>query len=106
MIISGGVNIYPAEVEDVLHRHPAVLDVAVFGVPDEEWGERVHAAVERRPGTTPSAEDLLAFARARLAGFKVPRTLSFHEDFPRDAAGKVLKRVLREAHWADRPTRV
>ncbi|MBI2217033.1 MAG: AMP-binding protein [Candidatus Rokubacteria bacterium] len=106
MIISGGVNIYPAEVEDVLHRHPAVADVAVFGVPDDEWGERVHAAVQRRPGATAEAEELCAFARAQLAGFKVPRSVSFHDDFPRDAAGKLLKRVLREPYWAGRATRV
>jgi acyl-CoA synthetase (AMP-forming)/AMP-acid ligase II len=106
MIISGGVNIYPAEIEDALHRHPAVLDVAVFGVPDEEWGERVHAAVQLRPGARATAEDLTAFCRQHLAGYKVPRDVSFHADFPRDAAGKLLKRVLREPHWARRATRV
>jgi acyl-CoA synthetase (AMP-forming)/AMP-acid ligase II len=106
LIISGGVNIYPAEIEDVLHRHPAVADVAVFGVPDEEWGERVHAAVQRRCGTTVEGEELRAFARLHLAGFKVPRSVSFHDDFPRDTAGKLLKRVLREPYWAGRATRV
>jgi fatty-acyl-CoA synthase/long-chain acyl-CoA synthetase len=106
MIISGGVNIYPAEIEDALHRHPAVLDVAVFGVPDEEWGERVHAAVQLRPAARASAEELTAFCRQRLAGYKVPREVTFHPEFPRDAAGKLLKRVLREPHWARRATRV
>ncbi|HXH84156.1 MAG TPA: AMP-binding protein [Candidatus Tectomicrobia bacterium] len=106
MIISGGVNIYPAEIEDVLHRHPAVDDAAVFGVPDDEWGERVHAAVRVRPGAPVTAADLIAFARQHLAGYKVPRDVSFHEDFPRDGAGKLVKRLLREPYWAGRATRV
>jgi acyl-CoA synthetase (AMP-forming)/AMP-acid ligase II len=106
MVISGGVNIYPAEIEDVLHRHPAVQDVAVFGVPDDTWGERLHAAVQRRAGRAVTAGELIDFARQSLAGFKVPREISFHETFPRDAAGKLLKRVLREPFWAGRSARV
>jgi acyl-CoA synthetase (AMP-forming)/AMP-acid ligase II len=106
MIISGGVNIYPAEIEDVLHRHPAVADVAVFGVPDDDWGERVHAAVQPRPGATASADEIIAFARQHLAGYKAPREVSFHTTFPRDSAGKLVKRVLREPHWAGRGSRV
>jgi long-chain acyl-CoA synthetase len=106
MVISGGVNVYPAEIEDVLHRHPGILDVAVFGVPDEEWGERVHAAVQLRPGATLTAPEIIAFARERLAGYKVPREVSFHRDFPRDAAGKLVKRVLRDPYWAGRASRV
>ncbi|HYE93340.1 MAG TPA: AMP-binding protein [Terriglobales bacterium] len=106
MIISGGVNIYPAEIEDVLHRHPAVQDVAVFGVPDDTWGERVHAAVQPRPDSRVTAEELIRFARERLGDYKIPREVSFHETFPRDAAGKLLKRVLREPYWAGRASRV
>jgi acyl-CoA synthetase (AMP-forming)/AMP-acid ligase II len=106
MVISGGVNIYPAEIEDVLHRHPAVQDVAVFGVPDEQWGERLHAAIEPRPGTTITAGALLAFARAHLADYKVPREISFHAALPRDTAGKLVKRVLRDPFWAGRSSRV
>ncbi|HET7341982.1 MAG TPA: AMP-binding protein [Methylomirabilota bacterium] len=106
MIISGGVNIYPAEIEDVLHRHPDVEDVAVFGVPDAEWGERVHAAVQPRAGRAPAAADLIAFCRTHLADYKAPREVSFHADFPRDSAGKLVKRVLREPHWAGRTSRV
>jgi acyl-CoA synthetase (AMP-forming)/AMP-acid ligase II len=106
MIISGGVNIYPAEIEDVLHRHPAVLDAAVFGVPDDEWGERVHAAVQPRAGMTVTADDVKTFARAHLAGYKVPRDVTFHADFPRDSAGKLVKRLLREPYWAGRASRV
>lgn len=106
MIISAGVNIYPAEIEDVLHRHPKVLDAAVFGVPDDEWGERVHAAVHVRPGETLTAEAITAFCREHMAGYKVPREVSFHDVFPRDAAGKLLKRQLREPYWAGRASRV
>jgi acyl-CoA synthetase (AMP-forming)/AMP-acid ligase II len=106
MIISGGVNIYPAEIEDVLHRHPAVEDVAVFGVPDGEWGERVHAAVQLRPGAAATPADLIAFCRRHLADYKAPREVSFHVEFPRDTAGKLVKRLLREPHWAGQATRV
>jgi fatty-acyl-CoA synthase/long-chain acyl-CoA synthetase len=106
MIISAGVNIYPAEIEDVLHRHPKVLDAAVFGVPDDEWGERVHAALHVRAGETLTAAEVTAFCRRHMADYKVPREVSFHEVFPRDAAGKLLKRQLREPYWAGRASRV
>jgi len=106
MIISAGVNIYPAEIEDALHRHPAVEDVAVFGVPDDDWGERVHAAVQLRPGHALTADELRAFARQHVADYKTPREVSFHADFPRDSAGKLLKRVLRDPHWAGRGARI
>jgi len=106
MIISGGVNIYPAEIEDALHRHPAVEDVAVFGVPDEDWGERVHAAIQLRPNAGATAEEIQAFARQHLADYKIPREVTFHTEFPRDTAGKLVKRLLREPHWAGRTVRV
>ncbi len=106
MIISGGVNIYPAEIEDALHRHPSIQDAAVFGVPDDEWGERVHAAVELHPGLTLTAEETRSFCRQHLADYKVPREVSFHERLPRDSAGKLVKRVLREPFWAGRSIRV
>jgi len=106
MIISGGVNIYPAEIEDVLHRHPDVQDAAVFGVPDPEWGERVHAAIQPRAGSALSAETVIAFCRAHLADYKAPRQVSFHDEFPRDTAGKLVKRLLREPYWAGQTTRV
>ena len=105
MIISGGVNIYPAEIEHVLADHPAVVDVAVFGVPDDEWGESVKAAVELQPGVVPSAElalELIAFARDRLASYKVPRTIDFEERLPRLDTGKILTRQLRDPYWRDR----
>jgi long-chain acyl-CoA synthetase len=106
MIISGGVNIYPAEVEDTLHRHPKIEDVAVFGVPDDEWGECVHAAVQPRVGETLDAEEVRAFARQFLADYKVPRQVSVHAQLPRDQAGKLRKRELREPYWTGRATRV
>ena len=100
MIISGGVNIYPAEIEAVLHAHPAVMDVAVIGVPDSEWGESVKAIVQVRSGKTLSGDELIAFCGERLAGYKKPRSVDFVEELPRDAAGKLLKRKLRDLYWA------
>jgi long-chain acyl-CoA synthetase len=105
MIISGGVNIYPAEIEAHLITHPAVADVAVFGVPDEEFGEQVKAAVQVADGHQAGDElaaDLTAFAREGLAGFKVPRSFDFHDEFPRTETGKLEKRKLRDPYWAGR----
>jgi fatty-acyl-CoA synthase/long-chain acyl-CoA synthetase len=99
MIISGGMNIYPAEIEAALERHPSVLDVAVFGIPNEEWGESVHATVALREGHTLSDRELIAFAREHLAGYKLPRSISFVPEIPRTGSGKILKRVLREPFW-------
>ena len=106
MIISGGVNIYPAEIEAVLHAHPAVLDAAVIGVPDAEFGESVKAVVQVRPGMSTTADELIAFAGDRLAGYKKPRSVDFVEELPRDAAGKLLKRKLREPYWAEAGRRI
>ncbi|MEX0873471.1 MAG: AMP-binding protein [Actinomycetota bacterium] len=103
MIVSGGVNIYPAEIESVLITHTFVADVAVFGVPNEEFGEEVKAAVQLIPGieATPEIEsELKSFARSKLAGYKNPRTYDFHVDFPRTPVGKLQKRVLRDPYWA------
>src|SRR5256884_202275 len=106
MIISGGVNIYPAEIEDALHRHPAVEDASVFGVPDPDWGERVHAAVQLRPGRGVTPGELLEFCRAHLPDYKAPGEVSFPEASPGDTAGKLVKRLLREPYWTGRETRV
>ena len=100
MIISGGVNIYPAEVEAVLVAHPAVMDAGVIGVPDEDFGESVKAIVQLRRGATATADELIAFCAERLAGYKKPRSIDFVDELPRDAAGKLLKRKLRERYWA------
>lgn len=104
MVIRGGVNIYPAEVENVLHDHPDVVDCAVFGIPDERMGERLKAMIEtRRPLT---AEEIQDYVRGRLADFKCPELVEFVDELPRDPNGKVLKRRLREAHWKDQPLNV
>jgi fatty-acyl-CoA synthase/long-chain acyl-CoA synthetase len=100
MIISGGMNIYPAEIEAALDASPDVYEVAVFGVPDEKWGEEVHATVvPARPGVT--AADVQAFAREHVAGYKVPRSVSFVDELPKTGSGKVLKRQLREEFMAE-----
>ncbi|HET7419821.1 MAG TPA: AMP-binding protein [Candidatus Dormibacteraeota bacterium] len=106
MIISGGVNIYPAEIEAVLAAHPAVMDVAVIGVPDDEFGESVKAIVQLRPGMHTSADELIAFTGERLAGYKKPRSVEFVDELPRDAAGKLLKRMLRDRYWTEAGRRI
>ncbi|MCS6800635.1 MAG: long-chain-fatty-acid--CoA ligase [Chloroflexota bacterium] len=98
MIIRGGENIAPEEVERILHGHPAIEEVAVIGVPDEEWGERVKAVVVLREGAHCTHEEIIAYAKTRLASFKVPEIIEFVETLPRNAMGKVLKNVLREQH--------
>jgi long-chain acyl-CoA synthetase len=96
MIVSGGENVYPVEVEEALAQHPDVAEAAVIGVPDERWGEAVKAFVVARPDSTPSPEELISFARERLAGYKLPRSVEFVDELPHTPSGKVLKRKLRE----------
>ena len=98
MIISGGVNIYPQETENVLALHPAVYDVAVIGLPDPEMGESVAAFVQPAPGAVPGPEleqEIIAFVKSRIAGYKAPRTVRFVEDLPRSEAGKLMKSELK-----------
>jgi long-chain acyl-CoA synthetase len=106
MVVSGGVNIYPAEVEHALLALPGVLDCAVFGTPDAEFGERLHAVVQPAPGAAPAAEALAAGLRARIAGYKVPRSFEFTDALPRDPNGKIAKRRLRERHWQGQARRI
>jgi long-chain acyl-CoA synthetase len=106
MIVSGGENVYPAEVENALMAHPDVADVGVVGIPDDTWGEAVHAVVVRAPGAEPTTEALIAFARERLAGFKCPKSIAFADALPRNPSGKILKRELREPYWAGQERRI
>ena len=106
MVISGGVNIYPAEVEAVLYRHPDIVDVAVIGVPDEKMGEQVKAIVEPRRGVTLAEAEVIEFCRSHIAHYKCPRSIEFVTALPRDPNGKVRKRELRERYWAGRDKRV
>jgi acyl-CoA synthetase (AMP-forming)/AMP-acid ligase II len=100
MIVSGGENVYPAEVENVLSGHPAVADVAVIGVPDARWGEAVKAVVVLRPMRPATESELIAYCRDRIAHYKAPKSVDFIEALPRNPSGKVLKRVLRAPYWA------
>jgi fatty-acyl-CoA synthase len=106
MIVSGGENVYPRAIEEVLAQHPAVAEAAVIGVPDPRWGETVKAVIVPRAGSSPNADDLIAFCRQHLGGFEVPRSVDVVEALPRNATGKVLKRVLRETYWTGHQRRV
>ena len=106
MIISGGVNIYPAEVEAVLHAHPDVLDAAVFGIPDDEWGESVYAIVQPKDGHTIDLDPLRDFVEARLGRYQRPRGYEVRAELPRTESGKLLKRLLRDEFWGDRTSRI
>ncbi len=106
MIISGGENIYPAEVENAICDHPDVAEVAVVGVPDAEWGEAVKAMVVMKPGRQASANDIIAFTRQRIARFKTPKSIDFIAALPRSASGKILRRHLRDPYWEGKDRQV
>ena len=106
MIISGGENIYPAEVESAICDHPDVAEAAVVGVPDEQWGEAVKAIVVMKPGKKATAFDIIGFARERIANFKTPKSVDFIEALPRNASGKILRRHLRDPYWAGKDRQV
>jgi len=106
MIISGAENIYPAEVESALYGHPAVADVAVLGVPDDQWGESVKAVVVLKPGETATEAEIIAYCRERIAHFKAPKSVDFADALPRNPSGKLLKRVLRAPYWQGRERQV
>jgi fatty-acyl-CoA synthase len=106
MIVTGGENVYPAEVENAVFGHPAVADVAVVGVPDEKWGEAVKAIVVLKPGETAEPTDIIAWTRARIAGYKVPKSVDFITELPRNPSGKILRRELREPYWVGHSRRV
>jgi acyl-CoA synthetase (AMP-forming)/AMP-acid ligase II len=102
MIVTGGENVFSAEVERALAAHPAVQEAAVIGVPDARWGERVHAVVVLAPGAGAAVSELEAHCRARVGGYKVPRSFEFRPELPRNAAGKIQKAELRAPHWSGR----
>jgi long-chain acyl-CoA synthetase len=109
MIISGGVNIYPQECENLLITHPKVADAAVFGVPNEDLGEEVKAAIQLIPGIAPEpaiADELIEFCAAHLARLKCPRSIDFEAELPRLPTGKLYKRLLRDRYWKDHKTRI
>jgi long-chain acyl-CoA synthetase len=106
MIVSGGINVYPREVEEVLYGHPAVLEVAVVGVPHERWGETVKAIVSLRPGRSASADELIAYCKERLASYKKPTSVDFVDSLPKTGSGKVWKKPLRDQYWVGRESRV
>ncbi len=106
MIVSGGENIYPAEIENVLARHPDVADVAVIGVPDEKWGEAVKAVVVRRSGSEVTDKELITSTREQLAGYKLPKTIDFATELPRNPSGKLLKREIRAPYWEGRERQI
>ena len=106
MIISGGMNIYPAEIEAALEIHPDVLEAAAFGIPNEEWGESVHAVIVVREGASMTEEQVVAHSREHLAGYKIPRSVTWSPELPKTGSGKILKRDLRAPFWAGRASKV
>ena len=106
MIVSGGENIYPAEVESAIMGCPGVADVAVIGVPDDKWGEGVKALIVAAAGATVDPADVIAWARARIAAYKVPKSIEFIDALPRNPSGKVLRRELRAPYWEGRDSAV
>ena len=106
MIVTGGYNVYPREVEDALAAHPAVREVVVVGIPDDKWGEAVAAFVALRPDQQADDAALMAFARDRLAGYKVPKSVHFIDEVPKSPVGKLLRRAVRDPFWKGRDRRI
>jgi long-chain acyl-CoA synthetase len=100
MIITGGYNVYPTEVENAIFKHPAVLETAVIGIPDEVWGESVKAFIKLKPGMKASEEEIIQSCKENLASYKKPKSVEFTEFLPKNVAGKVLKAELRNKYWA------
>ena len=101
MIVSGGMNIYPAEIEAVMIGHPKIAEVAVIGVPDEKWGQSVKALIIAAPGMDVTEEEIIEWCRGKMAGYRIPRSVDFVSEFPKTPTGKIKKKVLREQYWKD-----
>jgi acyl-CoA synthetase (AMP-forming)/AMP-acid ligase II len=99
MIISGGENIYPREVEEVLYRHPVVSECAVFGIPDPKWVEAVHAVISLKKGVRATSEELIAFCKKEITKYKAPKSIEIVEEIPKSATGKILKKEMRKEYW-------
>ncbi len=106
MIITGGENVYPREVEEVLYGHPSVREASVIGIPDEKWVERVHAVIVLKEGEQPRVDEIIAFCKKRLAGYKAPRSVEFVDALPRNPQGKILKREIREKYWQGKERKI
>jgi acyl-CoA synthetase (AMP-forming)/AMP-acid ligase II len=106
MIISGGFNVYPSEVEQVIYKHPAILEVCVLGVPDEKWGEAIKAVVVLKQGATLTEEELVNHCAQSLGGFKKPRSVDFVTELPKNPNGKIARRVVKDKYWAGKERRV
>ncbi len=106
MIISGGENIYPAEIEAVLYRHPKILEAAAIGVPDDEWGESVKAVLVLKEGETATAEEIIGYCRQHLAGYKIPRSVDFVSELPKTDTGKILKKIIKAPYWKGRDVKI
>jgi acyl-CoA synthetase (AMP-forming)/AMP-acid ligase II len=106
MIISGGKNIYPREIEEVIYTHEAVLETAVIGVPDDYWGEAVKALIVLKPGGQATEEEIIALCKKTLASYKKPKSVEFRDQLPKSPTGKLLKRVIREDYWQEKDRRV
>ena len=99
MIITGGENVYPREVEETMYAHPAISECAVFGIPHSKWVEAVHAVVVLKSGATTTPEDLIAFCKEKIAGYKAPKSVEIVEEIPKSATGKILKREMKKKYW-------
>jgi len=106
MIISGGENIYPTEVENVIYAHPSVREVAIVGVPDEFWGESVKAVVLLKDGMSATQEEIVEFTKGKLAGYKRPRSVDFVKELPMTPTGKILRRLVKEKYWQGKDSRI
>jgi len=106
MIITGGFNVYPSEIEQVLYKHPAILEACVLGVPDDKWGEAIKAVVVLKKGQSATEEEIIGFCRTLLSSFKKPQSVDFWSEIPKNPNGKIARRAVKEKYWGDKDRRV